>query len=114
MAEAPQNSPKSSDNPDIDSQVVLEAPGVDADDQEKADYAFTRWRVQGDHYAGYARYWTRVILFLVGKHWLTWKKDIRLYVPERNVPKWRQQPVTNLVFGLPDSPSQAHQAATGL
>ena len=71
-----------------------------ADDQQKADYAFTRWRVQGDHYAGYARFWTRVILFLVGKQWLTWKRDIRLYVPERNVPKWRQQPVTNLMFAV--------------
>lgn len=80
--------------------MVVEAPAVDAKDSEKGAYAFTRWTVQGDHYSGYNRFWTRVILFLCGKQWLTWKRDIRLYVPERNVPKWRQQPVTNLVFAV--------------
>lgn len=73
---------------------------MSASDEEKGQYAFTRWRVQGDHYSGYARFWTKVILFLVGKQWLTWKRDVRLYVPERNIPKWRQQPVTNLVFAV--------------
>jgi hypothetical protein len=75
-------------------------PGEDADEKDKAAYAFKRWTMQRDHYLGLYKLWTRAILFLLGKQWLEWDKESRRWSPEQNVPKWRQRPVTNLVFAV--------------
>jgi hypothetical protein len=75
-------------------------PATDDDDQEKADYAFARWACQRDQYASQFKVWTRAILFLLARQWLDWDEKQRRWVPEQNVPKWRQRPVSNLVFGV--------------
>lgn len=75
-------------------------PDADAEDDDKAVYAYKRWTMQRDHYMGLYKLWTRAILFLLGKQWLEWNKDQRRWTPEQNVPKWRQRPVTNLVFAV--------------
>lgn len=75
-------------------------PDADAKDDDKAAYAYKRWTMQRDHYMGLYKLWTRAILFLLGKHWLEWNKDQRRWTPEQNVPRWRQRPVTNLVFAV--------------
>lgn len=75
-------------------------PDDDASDEAKADYAYRRWKLQSDHYSGYLRTWARSVLFLLGKQWLQWNRTTRQYTPERNVPKWRQQPVSNFVFAV--------------
>jgi hypothetical protein len=75
-------------------------PGQDASDKDKATYVYKRWTMQRDHYMGLYKLWTRAILFLLGKHWLEWNKEARRWTPEQNVPRWRQRPVTNLVFAV--------------
>jgi hypothetical protein len=75
-------------------------PGKDAENKVKASYVFKRWTMQRDHYSGLYKLWTRAILFLLGKHWLEWNKEARRWTPEQNVPRWRQRPVTNLVFAV--------------
>jgi hypothetical protein len=75
-------------------------PERDADNRTKAEYAYQRWTMQREHYMGLYRLWTRAILFLLGKQWLEWNKEQRRWTPEQNVPRWRQRPVTNLVFAV--------------
>lgn len=76
------------------------APKKSASNKEKADYSVARWTAQRDYYSGLYRGWARAILFLLGKQWLSWNRASLQWTPERNVPKWRQQPVTNLVFAV--------------
>jgi hypothetical protein len=73
-------------------------PKKDATDLEKAQYSTARYNIQRDYYSGLYRFWSRSILFLLGKQWLLWNKTTKQWTPEKNVPKWRQQPVTNLVY----------------
>ena len=75
-----------------------EPPGVDATDDDKGMYSFARYAAQNDHYAGFYQSWTKTILFLLGKQWLRWLGDQRRYTTDTDVPAWRQQPVTNLVY----------------
>ncbi|HKW12121.1 MAG TPA: hypothetical protein VJO33_17165 [Gemmatimonadaceae bacterium] len=77
-----------------------EAPKKSASKQDKANYTFNRWSRQREHYIGLFKLWSRCILFLLGKQWLEWSAQSRRYTPETNVPKWRQRPVTNLVFAV--------------
>lgn len=84
----------------VDDPSDQEAPDQDADDQDKADYTFTRWTRQREHFYGLYKLWSRCILFLLGKHWLEWNQTSRRWTPEQNVPKWRMRPVTNLVFAV--------------
>lgn len=80
--------------------MALGPPDTDATDKAKAEYSTARWTAQRDYYSGVYRGWARNILFLLGKQWLYWNTKSRQWAPERNVPKWRQQPVTNLVFAV--------------
>lgn len=75
-------------------------PAADASDEEKAAYGFARWAAQRDTYTGLFRIWARAILFLLGRQWLEWNDQEKRFAPEQHVPKWRQRPVTNLVFGV--------------
>src|SRR3954466_8089750 len=90
---------QTSDQPD-DADSQQEAPEPNADDDEKADYVFGRWTRQRDHYLGLYKLWSRCILFLLGKQWVEWEAQSRRWAPEQHVPKWRQRPVTNLVFAV--------------
>lgn len=80
--------------------ALYQEPDVDADDEDKAKYAFARWMIQRDTYEAQFKTWARSILFLLGKQWLEWDERSKRYAPEQNVPKWRERPVTNLVFAV--------------
>jgi hypothetical protein len=75
-------------------------PDQTADAQAKANYAYARWRIQDDSFTGYAKEWTLSFLFLLKKHWWKWDTKQSRYAPEKNVPRWRQRPVTNLVYAV--------------
>ena len=79
---------------------LYKEPEVGAPPAELAAYSFGRWMVQRDTYEGKFKQWARAILFLLGKQWLEWDERSKRYAPEQNVPKWRQRPVTNLVFAV--------------
>jgi len=79
---------------------IQEAPEEDASDRDKANYTFGRWTRQREHFYGLYKLWSRCILFLLGKQWLEWDAQTRRWTPEQNVPKWRQRPITNLVFAV--------------
>lgn len=87
---------ESTDNP-VSRQT---APEKDASAKEKVDYTLSRWRVQREHYLGLYKLWSRAILYLLGKQWLEWNFQSRRWTAEQNVPRWRQRPVTNLVFAV--------------
>ena len=63
-------------------------------------YSFARYTVQNDHYVGYYQTWAKTILFLMGRHWLKWLDGPRRFTTDTDVPPWRQQPVTNLVYAI--------------
>lgn len=98
MASSDQDRPDSETQQDAE--ALQSAPAQDADDQKKIDYTLRRWRVQREHYLGLYKLWSRAILFLLGKHYLEWNLQSRRWTPEQNVPRWRQRPVTNLVFAV--------------
>jgi hypothetical protein len=75
-------------------------PDQNAEPQAKANYAYARWHIQDDSFTGYAKEWTLSFLFLLKKHWWKWDTKQSRYAPERNVPRWRQRPVTNLVYAV--------------
>lgn len=77
-----------------------DVPGIDASESDKAAYVLARYSVQNDHYVGYYQTWTKAILFLLGRHWLIWNKTTRRYSPDTDIPAWRQQPVTNVVYAV--------------
>jgi hypothetical protein len=80
--------------------AIFREPELDATPEEKANYSFGRWMIQRDTYESKFKTWARAILFLLGKQWLDWDERSKRYAPEQNVPKWRQRPVTNLVFAV--------------
>lgn len=49
---------------------------------------------------GFYQQWTRTILFLMGRQWIRWLSGPRRYTPDTDVPAWRQQPVTNIVYAI--------------
>jgi hypothetical protein len=63
-------------------------------------YSFARYTVQDDHYIGLFQIWTKTILFLMGRQWLKWLAPSRRFTTDTDVPAWRQQPVTNIVFAI--------------
>jgi hypothetical protein len=63
-------------------------------------YSFSRFTVQGDHYVGFYQTWVKTILFLLGRQWLRWLDGKRRYTTDTDVPAWRQQPVTNIVYAV--------------
>lgn len=77
-----------------------EPPPDDASAEEKVKYTRARWTVQREHYLGLYKLWSRAILFLLNKQWLEWDHQSRRWSPEQAVPRWRQRPVTNLVFAV--------------
>jgi hypothetical protein len=77
-----------------------EAPDSEADAKEKGAYAYARYAVQNDYYLGHYEDWSKSILFLLRKHWWNFDRKRRRYVPDADVPPWRQQPVNNLVFAV--------------
>ena len=56
--------------------------------------------MQGDHYVGFYQTWVKTILFLLGRQWLKWLDGKRRYTTDTDVPAWRQQPVTNVVYAV--------------
>lgn len=93
------NSGADVNNP-TDYPLFLDEPANDADNDFKAQYAQARWNAQREYYSGIYRYWSKAILFLLGKQWLRWNKTQRNYTTELNLPKWRQQPVTNFCYAV--------------
>lgn len=59
-----------------------------------------RYTVQNDHYLGYYQAWSKTILFLMGRQWLKWLDGARRFTADTDVPPWRQQPVTNIVYAI--------------
>lgn len=72
----------------------------DRADDKRAQYAFARFVAQNDYYLGFYQTWTKVVLFLLGRQWLRWLEGPRRYTADTDVPPWRQQPVTNLVYAI--------------
>ncbi len=66
----------------------------------RGPYCFARYTVQGDHYVGFYQTWVKTILFLLGRQWLKWLDGKRRYTTDTDVPAWRQQPVTNVVYAV--------------
>lgn len=67
---------------------------------KRAQYAFARFVAQNDYYLGFYQTWTKTVLFLLGRQWLRWLEGPRRYTADTDVPPWRQQPVTNLVYAI--------------
>ena len=63
-------------------------------------YSFTRYTVQDDHYTGYYSQWVKTVLFLMGRQWIKWTASTRRWTTDTDVPAWRQQPVTNIVYAI--------------
>ncbi len=63
-------------------------------------YSFARYTVQNDHYIGFYQMWAKTILFLMGRHWLKWLTGPRRYTTDTDIPPWRQQPVTNVIYAI--------------
>ena len=76
------------------------APSTNGEKDQRAQYAFARWVAQNDYYFGFYQTWTKTVLFLLGRHWLKWLEGARRYTADTDVPPWRQQPVTNLVYAI--------------
>jgi hypothetical protein len=93
-----QNVPSRDNVADPAASTLHGPPDKAASDLIKAQYSTARYNIQRDYYSGLYRFWSRSILFLLGKQWLLWNKTTKQWTPEKNVPKWRQQPVTNLVY----------------
>jgi hypothetical protein len=73
---------------------------AEATADEKACYVLARYACQNDHYRGLYQQWTKPIFFLVGKHHLNWEAQRGTFVPDTDVPPWRQQPVTNWTYAV--------------
>lgn len=91
------NETEDQDAPEL---AIYREPDAEDDPETKANYSFGRWMIQRDTYETRFKPWARAILFLLGKQWLEWDERAKRYAPEQNVPKWRQRPVTNLVFAV--------------
>jgi hypothetical protein len=75
-------------------------PELDASPDEKAAYSLARYAVQNDHYIGLYQQWMKPIYFIVGKQWVKWNEQGSRYDLDTDVPKWRQQPVTNFSYAV--------------
>lgn len=76
------------------------APPKNGEEDQRGLYSFARFTVQNDHYAGFYQTWVGTILFLLGRHWLKWLEAKRRYTTDTDIPPWRQQPVTNVVYAV--------------
>lgn len=86
----------------IDPSVALGLPPArNASDEEKGRYTIARYAAQNDHFVGFFKTWTKTLNFLIGEHWRTkWDGTSLTWNTERDVPEWRQQPVTNFIFAV--------------
>lgn len=75
-------------------------PPRSGESDKRGLYSFARYTVQNDHYVGYYQQWTKTILFLMGRQWVKWLTGPRRYTTDTDVPPWRQQPVTNIVYAI--------------
>ena len=75
-------------------------PPKKGEEDKRGLYSFARFTVQGDHYVGFYQTWVKTILFLLGRQWIKWLSGKRRYTTDTDVPAWRQQPVTNLVYAV--------------
>lgn len=66
----------------------------------RALYSWARYTAQDDHYTGYYSQWVKTILFLMGRQWIKWVAGTRRWTTDTDVPAWRQQPVTNIVYAI--------------
>lgn len=87
---------------EIEDAAMMEPPPPPSGDEEdeRGLYSFARFTVQGDHYVGFYQTWVKTILFLLGRQWLKWLDGKRRYSVDTDVPAWRQQPVTNVVYAV--------------
>lgn len=76
-------------------------PAADADDADKGRYTVSRFAAQNDHFIGFFKTWTKTLNFLIGEQWRSrWDGTGLTWLTARDVPEWRQQPVTNFVFAV--------------
>lgn len=75
-------------------------PPKAGEEDRRALYSFARYTAQNEHYVGYMMQWTKTILFLMGRQWVKWLTGPRRYTTDTDVPPWRQQPVTNIVYAI--------------
>lgn len=75
-------------------------PPKDGEEDQRGLYGFARFTVQGDHHVGFYQTWVKTILFLLGRQWLRWMDGKRRYTTDTDVPSWKQQPVTNVVYAV--------------
>lgn len=87
---------------EIENAALMEPPPPPApgEEDQRGRYAFARFTVQGDHYVGFYQTWVKTILFLMGRQWLKSLDGKRRYTTDTDVPPWRQQPVTNVVYAV--------------
>lgn len=87
---------------EIEEAAMMEPPPPPAEGEEdqRGLYSFARFTVQGDHYVGFYQTWVKTIMFLLGRQWLKWLDGKRRYTTDTDVPAWRQQPVTNVVYAV--------------
>lgn len=76
------------------------APPKEGETDKRGLYSYARYTVQNDHHVGFYQQWTKTILFLMGRQWLKWLDGPRRFTTDTDVPPWRQQPVTNIVYAI--------------
>ncbi len=86
----------------IDPSVAVGLPPSLKDDAEvKARYVVARFASQNDHFVGFFKSWTKTLNFLIGEQWRTrWDGTSLTWNAERDIPEWRQQPVTNYTYAV--------------
>lgn len=77
------------------------APALDASNEDKGRYTVARFAAQNDHHVGIYKTRTKTLNFLIGEHWRTrWDGTSMSWNFERDIPDWRQQPVTNVTYAV--------------
>jgi hypothetical protein len=76
-------------------------PDRKASPEDKGRYTVARYAAQNDHYVGPYKTWSKTLNFLAGEHWRTrWDGTSMSWNFERDIPEWRQQPVTNITYAV--------------
>lgn len=76
-------------------------PDRDASNEDKGRYTIARFAAQNDHYTGFYKTWTKTLNFLIGEQWRNeWDGNRFTWNAGRDIPEWRQQPVTNITFAV--------------